>query len=67
MTSNLCQTVSVGCVKRDNKHECDILNVGITATTDASMIEELTKARKLMSTAKETYWKASAILHNGFF
>jgi hypothetical protein len=45
----------------------DTLEEGIAATTDAATVEELKKARKLMVAAKETYWKASAILRDDTF
>ena len=45
----------------------EALDEGIAATTDAATIEELKKARQLMVAAKETYWKASAILRDDTF
>ena len=45
----------------------DILEQGIAATTDAATVEELKKAHQQLVTAKNAYWKASAILHDGCF
>ena len=45
----------------------DILEQGIAATTDAATVEELKKAHRQLVAAKNAYWKASAILHDGCF
>ena len=45
----------------------DILDEGIAATTDETIVAELKKARQQMAAAKNAYWKASAILRNGLF
>ena len=45
----------------------DILDEGIAATTDETIVAELKKARQQVAAAKKAYWKASAILREGGF
>ena len=45
----------------------DILDEGIAATADETIVAELKKARQQVAAAKKAYWKASAILRDGCF
>ena len=45
----------------------DILDEGIAATADETIVAELKKARQQVAAAKKAYWKASAILREGGF
>ena len=45
----------------------NILDEGIAATADETIVAELKKARQQVAAAKKAYWKASAILRDGCF